>query len=192
MRDRQIHKDFGPGFVDLKPLRMRLEMNIRDLRQADGIDPRERTLAVADQYPFASSVYAHIVGIVTELDAPDWVRSSARSTRTEPSPAAATNTLSEDGTYATPCGSLKPVILRSTLPAARSTTPRLLLPSSATSSRRRLRSMPSDQCGRSPAQAVSSPRVSEVGSPSAHLSRQARSGSPPEGSPTATRSALRD
>ena len=70
------------------------------------------------------------------------VRSSPRSTCTEPSPAFATNTLSANGTYATPCGSLKPAILRSTLPAARSTTPRLLLPSSATSNRCRFRSMP--------------------------------------------------
>src|SRR5262249_46667377 len=58
------------------------------------------------------------------------------------SPALVTNTLSANGTCATPCGSLKPVILLSTLPAARSTTPKLLLPSSATNSRCRFRSIP--------------------------------------------------
>jgi hypothetical protein len=67
---------------------------------------------------------------------------SPRRTRTEPSPALATNMLPVNGTCATPCGSLKPVILRRTLPADRSTTPRPLLPSSATSSRRRFASMP--------------------------------------------------
>src|SRR5271165_161376 len=45
------------------------------------------------------------------------------------------------GTYATPWGSLKPLIVRNILPAARSTTPRLSLPSSATNSRRRFTSM---------------------------------------------------
>jgi len=45
--------------------------NIRGLRQADGIDRRERTLAVAYQHPIASCINVHIVGIVTELDAPD-------------------------------------------------------------------------------------------------------------------------
>jgi hypothetical protein len=50
---------------------MRFETNIRGLRQADGINHRERTLPVAHQHPIARCVYANIVGIVTELDAPD-------------------------------------------------------------------------------------------------------------------------
>src|SRR5262244_3334913 len=71
MRVRHIDKDLGPGFVDLKPLRMRLETDIRNLRQAGRINYREGTLAIAHQHPVAGCVYAHIVGIVTELDAPD-------------------------------------------------------------------------------------------------------------------------
>src|SRR5215468_6150820 len=71
MRVRHIDKDLGPGFVDLKPLRMRLDTDIRGLRQAGGINYRKRTLAIAHQHPVAGCVYAHIVGIVTELDAPD-------------------------------------------------------------------------------------------------------------------------
>ena len=71
MRVRHIHKDSGPGFVDLKPLGMCFERNIRGLRQANGINYRKRTLAVANQQPAASGVYAHIVGIVTEFEAPD-------------------------------------------------------------------------------------------------------------------------
>src|SRR5215468_6794945 len=71
MRVRHIDKDLGPGFVDLKPLRMRLDTDIRGLRQAGGINYRKRTLAIAHQHPVAGRIYAHIVGIVTELDAPD-------------------------------------------------------------------------------------------------------------------------
>src|SRR5262244_3360044 len=71
MRVRHIDKDLGPGFVDLKPLRMRLETDIRNLRQAGRINYCERTLAIAHQHPVTDCVYAHIVGIVTELDAPD-------------------------------------------------------------------------------------------------------------------------
>jgi hypothetical protein len=50
---------------------MRFKVNIRGLRQADGINHRKRTLAVAHQHPLAGCVDAHIVGIVTELDTPD-------------------------------------------------------------------------------------------------------------------------
>src|SRR5215472_5721914 len=71
MRVRHIDKDLSPGFVDLKSLRMRLETNIRDLREAGGINNRERTLAIAHQHPLARGLHAHIVGIVTEFDAPD-------------------------------------------------------------------------------------------------------------------------
>ena len=70
-RVRHIHKDLGPGFVDLKPLRMRFEPDIRGLRQGCRIDHRQRTLAVTHQHSVARGVYPHIVGIVTELDAPD-------------------------------------------------------------------------------------------------------------------------
>src|SRR5262249_57043120 len=72
MRVRHIDEDLGGrGCVDLKPLWMRLETDIRGLRQAGGINYRERTLAIAHQYPVAGCVYADIVGIVPELDAPD-------------------------------------------------------------------------------------------------------------------------
>ena len=50
---------------------MRFERNVRGLRKAGGINYRKRTLAVAHQHPVAGCVYAHIVGIVIELDAPD-------------------------------------------------------------------------------------------------------------------------
>jgi hypothetical protein len=72
---------------------MRFETDVRGLRQADGIDHRERTLAVTRQHPLASGVDAHVVGIVIELDAPDLGQILAP----EPSPAFATNTLSEKG-----------------------------------------------------------------------------------------------
>src|SRR5215475_9854660 len=71
MRVRHIDKDLGPAFVELKPLRMRVEADICLLRQALRIDHCKRTLAVTDQYLLARCVYTHIVGIVTEFDPPD-------------------------------------------------------------------------------------------------------------------------
>ena len=50
---------------------MGFEADIPGLRQTDGINQRKRTFAVAHQDPLANGVDAHIVGIVTELDAPD-------------------------------------------------------------------------------------------------------------------------
>ena len=48
---------------------MRFEPDIRNLRQAAGINHRKRPLAIADQYPLVRGVHADIVGIVTEFEA---------------------------------------------------------------------------------------------------------------------------
>src|SRR5262249_31099100 len=111
---RHIHKDLGPRVVDLKPLRMRFETDIRGFRQAYRIDHRKRTLPVAPQPAWRAVSTRTLWPSSPSWTRPIGVRPSPASTCTEPSPALATNTLSANGTYATPCGSLKPVILRKT------------------------------------------------------------------------------
>jgi hypothetical protein len=95
---RHIDKDLGPGFVDLETLGMALETNIGGFGPRCRIDNRQRALAVAHQHAIARRVHPHIVGVIAELDARDRRKISPRSTRTEPSPAFATKTLSANGT----------------------------------------------------------------------------------------------
>ena len=49
---------------------MGFEADIGSLGLACGIDDRKRTLAIAHKYPIARCVYARVVGIIAELDAP--------------------------------------------------------------------------------------------------------------------------
>ena len=70
-RIRHIDKNLGPGFVDLKTLRMALETEIGGLGSCCRIDRRKRALAVTHKDPVARRVHPDIIGIVAELDASD-------------------------------------------------------------------------------------------------------------------------
>ena len=68
---RHIDKNPGSGLIDPKTLRVSAETDIAGLGPGRRIDDRERTIAVAHKHAVVLFVDPHIVGIVTELDAPD-------------------------------------------------------------------------------------------------------------------------
>ena len=80
----------GSGFVELETLRMGLERMSAILPRRCRIDHCQRALAVTHEHAVALRVDPHVVGIVAKLDAADRREISARSSRTEPSPAFAT------------------------------------------------------------------------------------------------------
>jgi hypothetical protein len=58
--------------IDLEALRVRLEPNIPNFGPGRGVDNRQLTCAISDDHALAGSVDAHIVGVITQVDAPDW------------------------------------------------------------------------------------------------------------------------